>query len=91
MSPIAPFFSERLFADLNAVTHRLDVASVHHAPFPEVHQELIDKAHANNILCNYFYCDEPEKAVEYMKMGVDTLLTNNCLAIARAFERAGIL
>ncbi len=44
MSPIAPFFSERLFADLNAVTHRLDVASVHHAPFPEVHQELIDKA-----------------------------------------------
>ena len=42
-------------------------------------------------ICNYFYCDEPEKAVEYMKMGVDTLLTNNCLAIARAFERAGIL
>ena len=29
--------------------------------------------------------------LEYMKMGVDTLLTNNCLAIARAFERAGIL
>lgn len=56
-----------------------------------INQELIDKAHANNILCNYFYCDEPEKAVEYMKMGVDTLLTNNCLAIARAFERAGIL
>ena len=56
-----------------------------------INQELIDKAHANNILCNYFYCDDPEKAVEYMKMGVDTLLTNNCLAIARAFERAGIL
>ncbi|MCR4828090.1 MAG: isoleucine--tRNA ligase [Bacteroidales bacterium] len=44
MSPIAPFFSERMFLDLNAVTHRFEVMSVHHAPFPEVHEELIDKS-----------------------------------------------
>ena len=44
MSPIAPFFNERMFGDLNAVTHRLDVASVHHAPFPDVHEEMIDKS-----------------------------------------------
>ena len=43
MSPIAPFFSERMFLDLNAVTHRLDVESVHHAAFPAVHEEMIDK------------------------------------------------
>ena len=43
MSPIAPFFSERMFCDLNAVTHRFDVESVHHCPFPTVHEELIDK------------------------------------------------
>ena len=43
MAPIAPFFSERLFLDLNAVTHRLDVESVHHAAFPTVHEELIDR------------------------------------------------
>ena len=43
MSPIAPFFSERMFQDLNGVTHRLPFASVHHAPFPTVHDELIDK------------------------------------------------
>lgn len=43
MSPIAPFFSERMFQDLNAVTHRLDVESVHHAAFPEVHEDFIDK------------------------------------------------
>ena len=43
MSPIAPFFSERMFQDLNAVTKRLNVESVHHAEFPEVHEELIDK------------------------------------------------
>ncbi|MCR5066380.1 MAG: isoleucine--tRNA ligase [Bacteroidales bacterium] len=44
MSPIAPFFSERLYQDLNAVTHRLDAESVHHAAFPEVHEELIIKS-----------------------------------------------
>ena len=44
MAPIAPFFSERLFLDLNAVTHRFDTESVHHLPFPEVHAELIDKS-----------------------------------------------
>ncbi len=44
MSPIAPFFSERLFLDLNSVTGRTQYASVHHAPFPEVHDEMIDKS-----------------------------------------------
>ena len=44
MSPIAPFFSERMYQDLNAVTHRLDAESVHHAAFPEVHEELIVKS-----------------------------------------------
>ena len=42
MAPIAPFFSERLFLDLNAVSGRMQVESVHHAPFPEAKQELID-------------------------------------------------
>ncbi|MBQ8704514.1 MAG: isoleucine--tRNA ligase [Bacteroidales bacterium] len=44
MAPIAPFFSERLFLDLNAVTHRFDAESVHHLPFPEVHDEMVDKS-----------------------------------------------
>ena len=43
MSPIAPFFSERMFQDLNSVTHRIDAESIHHAAFPEVHEEAIDK------------------------------------------------
>ncbi len=42
MAPIAPFFAERLFLDLNAVTHRFTVASVHHADFPTVDTALID-------------------------------------------------
>ena len=46
MAPIAPFFSERLFLDLNngrAESGRWKVESVHHLPFPEVHEEMIDK------------------------------------------------
>ncbi len=44
MAPIAPFFSERMFLDLNAVTHRYSVESVHHLGFPEYHAEMVDKA-----------------------------------------------
>ncbi|MBP5541004.1 MAG: isoleucine--tRNA ligase [Bacteroidales bacterium] len=44
MSPIAPFFSERLFRDLNGVTRRHAVESIHHLPFPEVHEEMRDSA-----------------------------------------------
>ena len=42
MSPIAPFFSERMFQDLNNVTRRIHAESVHHIAFPEVHEEMID-------------------------------------------------
>ena len=44
MAPIAPFFSERLFLDLNGVTKRHNAESVHFLPFPEVHEEMIDKS-----------------------------------------------
>ena len=44
MAPIAPFFSERMFLDLNSVTHRFAVESVHHLGFPEYHAEMVDKA-----------------------------------------------
>src|SRR5690606_30885969 len=44
MSPIAPFFSDRLFNDLNNETQRETVESVHLADFPVYHEELVDKA-----------------------------------------------
>ena len=51
---------------------------------PYFDQALIAKAHANNILCNCFYSDDPAEAVKLFEMGVDTLLTNDYLAIANA-------
>ena len=42
-SPIAPFFMERLFTDLNSVTRKLDADSVHLTTFPVSDPALIDK------------------------------------------------
>lgn len=43
MSPIAPFFSDRLFLDLNAVSGKEDVASVHLTDFPLFNEVVVDK------------------------------------------------
>ena len=42
-APIAPFFMDQLFSDLNAVTNRHTVDSVHLALFPEVDNSIIDE------------------------------------------------
>ena len=42
-SPIAPFFMDRLFLDLNNVTQKEKVESIHLSDFPLVHENLIDK------------------------------------------------
>ena len=42
-APIAPFFMENLFLDLNAVSHRFTESSVHHTSMPAVNESLIDK------------------------------------------------
>lgn len=42
MAPIAPFFADRLFLDLNAVTGKDKSESVHLAKFPAFNEALID-------------------------------------------------
>ena len=43
-APIAPFFMDQLFTDLNNVTKRHTVESVHLANFPQVDEKIIDAA-----------------------------------------------
>ncbi len=43
MSPISPFFSDRLFLDLNTATNKEQVESVHLANFPVYNEKLVDK------------------------------------------------
>ncbi len=42
IAPIAPFFSERLFNDLNNVTKRHAQPSVHLTKFPEANEKMVD-------------------------------------------------
>ncbi|HQS23071.1 MAG TPA: isoleucine--tRNA ligase [Sediminibacterium sp.] len=42
IAPISPFFSDAVFANLNAVTNRFNVASVHHADFPVCDESMVD-------------------------------------------------
>ena len=53
---------------------------------PYFNAETVKKAHAHGILCNVFYADDPEEARTYFEMGIDTVLTNDYLAIANATE-----
>ncbi|MDP3393176.1 isoleucine--tRNA ligase [Sediminibacterium sp.] len=42
IAPISPFFSDAVFANLNAVTNRFNVASVHHADYPVYDESMVD-------------------------------------------------
>src|SRR5204863_1548718 len=41
MAPIAPFFADWLFNNLNSITHRQKASSVHLADYPKVHKAAI--------------------------------------------------
>lgn len=43
LSPIAPFYAERLFKDLNSVTNKKSQQSVHLLDFPHYDESLVDK------------------------------------------------
>ena len=49
---------------------------------PYYSKEMIDKAHANGIVCNVFWSDEPDETKEFLDLGIDTVLSNNYLTVA---------
>ena len=53
---------------------------------PHYNQAMIDKARANNIICNLFYCDDPAKVADHLLSGIDTILTNDYWAIRNAMD-----
>jgi isoleucyl-tRNA synthetase len=44
MAPIAPFFCDQLFRNLNGLTKRFDATSIHHIDFPKADTSKIDAA-----------------------------------------------
>ncbi len=53
---------------------------------PYFTEETVAKAHEHGIRCNVFWADDPAEARAYLNMGIDTILTNDYLAITRATE-----
>ena len=51
-----------------------------------VSREAIEYAHENGIRCNYFYADDPAEARRFLEMGIDTVLTNDYLAVYNAVK-----
>lgn len=53
---------------------------------PYFNQEMIDKAHANGIICNVFWSDDLEETRRFLDMGIDVILTNDYLTISQAIR-----
>jgi glycerophosphoryl diester phosphodiesterase len=53
---------------------------------PYFNQETVDKAHAHGIHCNVFWADDPDEAIRYLDMGIDTILTNDYLTVYNAVK-----
>ena len=49
-------------------------------------QEMIDKAHEHGIICNVFWSDDEEETKEFLKMGIDTILTNDYHRISKVVK-----
>lgn len=54
---------------------------------PYFNREMIDKAHANGIICNVFWSDKPEETEEFLNMGIDVILTNDYHRIATIVDK----
>ena len=54
---------------------------------PYFNQEMIDKAHANGIICNVFWSDDEKETEEFLAMNIDTILTNDYNLISQKVKR----
>lgn len=49
-------------------------------------EAMIAKAHANGLVCNLFWCDDPQEAKRFFEMGIDVVLTNDYLHTSEALR-----
>lgn len=54
---------------------------------PYFDESSVRLAHEYGLLCNVFWSDEPEEACRFIDMGIDTILSNNYLAVANAVHK----
>ncbi len=51
-------------------------------------EDMIRLAHSHGIRCNVFWSDDPEETARFLQMGVDTILANDCGAVAPVIMKA---
>lgn len=49
-------------------------------------RRTIERAHEQGLRCNVFYADDPAEAQEYIRLGADTILTNDYWRVAQAVK-----
>jgi len=54
---------------------------------PYYSKEMVEKAHAHGIICNVFWSDEEKETEEFLKLGIDTILTNDYNLISQVVKR----
>lgn len=53
---------------------------------PFFNQQTIEKAHQNGLICNVFWSDDVGEAEKFIKMGIDTILTNDYNLVSKAVK-----
>jgi glycerophosphoryl diester phosphodiesterase len=53
---------------------------------PYFNAQTVKMAHEHGIKCNVFFADDEAEALEYLNMGIDTILTNDYLKISSALK-----
>ena len=48
---------------------------------------MIDKAHANGIICNVFWSDDKKETEMFLDMGIDVILTNDYHRISEVVDK----
>lgn len=51
---------------------------------PYFNRQSVELAHEHGIICNVFWSDDPAEAIEFRRMGIDCILTNDYLSIKNA-------
>lgn len=54
---------------------------------PYFNQAMIDRSHANGIVCNVFWSDDPDETRRFLEMGIDVILTNDYNRISNVVKR----
>ena len=53
---------------------------------PNFDEKLIEKAKKNGLICNVFWSDDPDEAESFIKMGAETILSNDYNIVAQRIK-----